>query len=71
MTRWEEKPGEVPRLRCLRGGAEKEKMPGFPTQIAGTPTNRGKARRYTVKKICLLTFPALTGWAKLWRTSGA
>jgi hypothetical protein len=22
------------------------KMPGFPTQIVGTPTNRGKARRY-------------------------
>jgi hypothetical protein len=21
-------------------------MPGFPTQIVGTPTNRGKARRY-------------------------
>ncbi len=24
----------------------KEKMPGFPTKTAGTPTNRGKARRY-------------------------
>jgi hypothetical protein len=21
-------------------------MPGFPTKTAGTPTNRGKARRY-------------------------
>jgi hypothetical protein len=24
-------------------------MPGFPTQTVGTPTNRGKARRYKVK----------------------
>jgi hypothetical protein len=23
-----------------------KKMPGFPTQGVGTPTNRGKARRY-------------------------
>src|SRR5260370_31752331 len=29
------------------GAAEvKRKMPGFPTHIVGTPTNRGKARRY-------------------------
>jgi hypothetical protein len=26
---------------------KKEKMPGFPTETVGTPTNRGKARRYT------------------------
>src|SRR5438128_2326634 len=25
------------------------KMPGFRTQIVGTPTNRGKARRYTIR----------------------
>jgi len=25
---------------------EARKMPGFPTQTVGTPTNRGKARRY-------------------------
>jgi hypothetical protein len=25
------------------------KMPGFPTQTVGTPTNRGKARHYKVK----------------------
>jgi hypothetical protein len=29
--------------------ATKSKMPGFPTQIVGTPTNRGKARRYGEK----------------------
>jgi hypothetical protein len=28
-------------------------MPGFPTQTVGTPTNRGKARRYTGKGIGL------------------
>jgi hypothetical protein len=27
----------------------KGKMPGFPTQIVGTPTNQGKARRYGEK----------------------
>jgi len=26
--------------------APTRKMPGFPTQTVGTPTNRGKARRY-------------------------
>src|SRR6266852_2002774 len=26
-------------------------MPGFPTQIVGTPTHRGKARRYNRKKL--------------------
>jgi len=25
---------------------KKAKMPGFPTQTVGTPTDRGKARRY-------------------------
>ena len=30
----------------LIANEETEKMPGFPTQIVGTPTNRGKARRY-------------------------
>jgi hypothetical protein len=24
-------------------------MPGFPTKIVGTPTNRGKARRYNFR----------------------
>jgi len=28
--------------------SSKNKMPGFPTQIVGTPTIRGKARRYKV-----------------------
>jgi hypothetical protein len=25
---------------------QRRKMPGFPTETVGTPTNRGKARRY-------------------------
>jgi hypothetical protein len=28
---------------------KKEKMPGFPTKTVGTPTNRGKARRYNFR----------------------
>jgi hypothetical protein len=28
------------------------KMPGFPTQFVGTPTNRGKARRYVSPRRC-------------------
>ncbi len=31
-------------------GAPPNKMPGFPAQIAGTPTNRGEARRYEVRR---------------------
>src|SRR5258708_34947750 len=31
---------------CLRFLARQRKMPGFPTHIVGTPTIRGKARRY-------------------------
>jgi hypothetical protein len=34
------------------------KMPGFPTQTVGTPTNRGKARRYRVNNT---HFPAKRG----------
>ena len=31
----------------------------------------GKCRAYGAYGICLVTFPALTGWAKLWRAYGA
>jgi hypothetical protein len=45
---------QVPPLRGLRlGPLEKLKMPGFPTETVGTPTNREKARRYTSSaRIC-------------------
>ena len=28
----------------------RRKMPGFPTKTVGTPTNRGKARRYSARE---------------------
>ena len=34
------------RRTAWAGARAKWKMPGFPTQIVGSPRNRGKARRY-------------------------
>ena len=36
--------------RSARYDGERAKMPGFPTRTVGTPTHRGKARRYRPKR---------------------
>jgi len=38
--------GREGKLEARREKLERRGMPGFPTNTVGTPTNRGKARRY-------------------------
>jgi len=49
MTEKQETRSKSPHAKPAYG-APADKMSGFPAQIAGTPTNRGEARRYEVRR---------------------